>query len=261
MGLIKDRIFKGVSGAKDLSKISNKQKFQTGMQYFLKAETLRNSEFYNESVKFYLSSLLIENDNFNCYYGLANAYKHMHEYEKAIKTLNKAKKINSKSYELHNELGILYLLCENPHAAMKEFKSAIMIDKNRPDAQIQLAKAHEVLGDTKMALMIYQRIIDFFPSNISAYQNKANLYMSLNMYFEAAVVYKNLMQVNPSFADAYFGLGICFEKLGKITDAIRYLIKFSQLKPNSINSPEVKKHIIKLKKQLTVKPTEMKIVK
>ena len=81
------------------------------------------------------------------------------------------------------------------------------------------------------------------------------------MYFEAGAVYKQLLKINPNFPQAYFGLGICFEKLGKINDAIRYLRKFSELKPNSINSPEVKKHLNKLKAQVEVRKTDIKIVK
>lgn len=260
MGIIKEEE-QNKNNKLDFTKLSRKKKLSVGLEYFLKAETLRNSELYNESVRFYLSSLLIENDNFNCYIGLAAAYKHIHEYEKAIKILLRAKKVNTRSYELHFELGILYLLCENPHAAMKEFKSAILLDKKKPDAQIQLAKAHEVLEDNEMAEMIYKRIIEFFPSNVSAYHNLANLYMNENKYFEAGFVYKQLLKINPNFPQAYFALGICFEKLGKINDAIRYFRKFSNLKPNAINSAEVKRHLDKLKSQIEVRKTDIKIVK
>ena len=261
MGLIKDKIFKGVIKTEDISQIAKRQKMSSGLQYFLKAETLRNSELYNESVRFYLSSLLIENDNFNCHFGLAMAYKHIHEYEKAIKTLNRAKKINPKSYNLHYELGILYLLCENPHAAMKEFKNAILLDKNKAEAQIQLAKTHEALGDIEMAEMIYLRIIEFFPSNTTAYNNLGNLYMTLSMYYRAGATYKELLKIRPDFPQAYFALGVCFEKLGKINDSIRYFRKFSEIKPNSINSSEVKKHLSKLRNQLNERAVKLKLIK
>ena len=260
MGIIKEEKT-NITKTEDLTSVSRKKQLSTGLDYFLKAETLRNSELYNESVRFYLSSLLIENKNFKCHFGLAMAYKHIHEYNKAIKTLIRAKKINKNSYELHYELGILYLLCENPIAAMKEFKSAILLDKKRVDAQIQLAKAHEVMGDDEMAEMIYKRIIEFFPTNISAFHNLANLYMNNNNYFEAGFIFKQLLKINPNFPQAYFGLGICFEKLGKINDAIRYLRKFSNIKPNSINAAEVKRHLDKLKSQVEFRQTDMKIVK
>ena len=253
MGILEQKDKKNVSLPKDLVKHSKKKKLSAGLEYFLKAETLRNSELFNESVRFYLSSLLIENNNFDCYMGLAMAYKHIHKYEKAIKILNKAKKIKTNSYELHYELGILYLLCENPHAALREFRSAILLNKSKVEAQIQLAKAHEVLGDDDMAEMIYKRIINFFPANISAYSNLANYYMSHENYLDAGSVYKQLLKINANYSQAYFGLGICFEKFGKINDAIRYFRKFSELKPNSINSAEVKKHLKKLKKMLPQK--------
>ena len=144
---------------------------------------------------------------------------------------------------------------------MKEFKSAILLDKGKIEAQIQLAKAHEVLEDDEMAEMIYKRIIEFFPANVSAYHNLANLYMTHNNYFEAGAIYKQLLKINPNFPQAYFALGICFEKLGKINDAIRYFRKFTALKPNSINSGEVKRHLDKLKSQVEIRQTDIKIVK
>ncbi len=260
MKIIGEKENKKTAETKDLKTVSKKKQLSAGLEYFLKAEKLRNSELYNESVRFYLSSLLIENNNFKCHFGLAMAYKHIHEYEKAIRTLIRAKKIDN-SYELHYELGILYLLCENPYGAMKEFKSAIMLDKKRVEAQIQLAKAHEVLEDDDMAELIYKRIIEFFPANISAYHNLANLYMNHNDYFSAGAIYKQLLKINPNFQQAYFALGICFEKLGKINDAIRYFRKFSNLKPNAINSAEVKRHLNKLKSMLNPRSCEIKIVK
>lgn len=261
MGIIKNIFANEKSITKNINEISKKKKLSSGLQYFLKAEALRNSELFNESVRFYLSSLLIENKNPKCYFGLAYAYKQLYEYEKAIKILNQAKKIIKNTYELHYELGILYLLCNNPQASIKELKTAILLNKEKIEAQIQLAKAHEILEDFEMAEKIYLRIIEFFPKNITTYNHLGNLYINLGMYHHAGYIYKALLKINPNFAQAYFGLGICFEKMNKINDAIRYFRKFSQLTPNSINSPEIKKHLAKLKVKTSNKEIPLKIVK
>ena len=117
-------------------------------------------------------------------------------------------------------------MCENPCAASIEFREAIMLDKTKIEAQLQLAKAHEVLGENDMAELMYNRIIELNPTNASAYSNKANMYMNENLYFEAGAIYNQLIKISPNFAQAYFGMGVCFEKLGKITDSIRYFKKF-----------------------------------
>ena len=70
MGIIEQEDKKNISLPKDLVKLARKKKLSVGLEYFLKAETLRNSELFNESVRFYLSSLLIESKNFDCYMGL-----------------------------------------------------------------------------------------------------------------------------------------------------------------------------------------------
>ena len=44
---------------------------------------------------------------------------------------------------------------------------------------------------------IYKRIIEFFPTNISAYNNLANLYLTNERFLEAGIIYKQILKINP----------------------------------------------------------------
>ena len=135
-----------------------------------------------------------------------------------------------------------------PCVASVSLKETILLDKNNLEAKLQLGVAHELMGEAQMALMVYQRIIEEHPSFLKAYQHKAALLVELNLYQEAASVFCELIKINPRYYKAVLGIGICFDKLGKTSSALRYYKKFLQLKPNSANAPDVISRMEQIKK-------------
>jgi hypothetical protein len=50
----------------------------------VKADALRFAKSYRESVKYYLDSIMMDRDHQEAYWGLAESYKYLTEYKKAI---------------------------------------------------------------------------------------------------------------------------------------------------------------------------------
>ena len=50
--------------------------------------------------------------------------------------------------------------------------------------------------------------------------------MKMDRYKEASTVLNKIMKIDSTYSKAYVGIGICFDKLGKKTDAQRYYRKF-----------------------------------
>jgi len=96
--------------------------------------------------------------------------------------------------------------------------------------------------------MIYQKIIETSPSYIKAYNHKATLLMNMGNYQEAGVVFNKVLKLNPEYYRAYLGIGICFDKLGCVIDAVRYYKKFLDRRPNSHHAPFVKTRLAELKR-------------
>lgn len=62
---------------------------------------------------------------------------------------------------------------------------------------------------------------------------KANYYLSLKDYPSAERFYKEVIDFNPQYIDAYHNLGICYFLWGKYKLAIEYLEKAIELSPYS----------------------------
>lgn len=83
-------------------------------------------------------------------------------------------------------------------------------------------------------LLILSLFVFFKPvlsQNSDDYYNKANT-MLVSGHFEAAAEnYNKVLQKNPSFADAYLGLGMAYKELGKYDEAYMATSMAIKLKP------------------------------
>lgn len=231
----------------DFSINPNMDKPSMAYQLCVKADALRLANFYQEAVSRYLNSILIDRENADSYYGLGICYKNLNRIDKAIDAFEKAKKIREMDFSICYELGICYMISGEICRAMKNLVKSLKLNPKNLNAQIQLAIAHEIIEENDMALMIYQKIIETSPSFIKAYNHKSALLMSMDSYHEASVILNQIIKLNPSYHRAYLGIGICFDKLGKKTQAIRYYRKFLEYKPNSHHALSVKTRLTELK--------------
>ena len=71
-----------------MNKINNNEAYKQ----FVKADALRITNHFRESIKHYLSSILIDRKNYRAYYGLGISYKAEYEYEKAVDMFEKSSK-------------------------------------------------------------------------------------------------------------------------------------------------------------------------
>ena len=130
------------------------------------------------------------------------------EYEEAVKNLQEALKIrkdkNPKETDtaktLHN-LGRAYGGLGNYDEAIKTLKSALSIRKNK------FGNKHHLVAAT------YSRIGDM-------YRMKGDVHKAIESYVEAQKIFEALSMSHHSIAEStYWGLGKCYEKLDKDTDA------------------------------------------
>lgn len=235
---------------KNLAKaVNNITKPNTSRSYDLcvKADALRFSKQYKESVKFYLDSLIIDRNQREAYWGLAESYKYLTQYDKSIKTLEKLVELDDKNDKYFFELGVCQLSDGHPEKAIPHLIKAICINRENLEAQIQLAIAHELVDEADLSLMIYDKLLETNPEFLKAYYNKAAMLMGLGKYHEASHTFSQLVKRNPDYYKAYLGIAMCFDKLSKFNDAIRYYKKFLELKQFSEDALFAKRRIVELK--------------
>ena len=217
--------------------------------FCVKGDALRLANMFKESVPKYLRSIMINHDNDDAYYGLALSYKGLQNYVKAIEILKRLENYRPDDFSVYYELGICSLMNGEPVNAIKYLIKSIKLNPDNFNAQVQLALAHELVGEQDMALMIYQRIIEFAPDFLKAYKHKAALLMSLEEYKDASSVFNEILKVQPAYTKAILGIGICFDKLKRSVDAMRYYIKFVNNRPDSAHTPFVKNRLTALKRE------------
>lgn len=235
-----------------MNKSDKKVAKSLGYHHFQKADALRLHSLFKESIKYYLKCIMVERTNEKAYVGLAMAYKQLKDYDRAIEMLLKAAKLKPESADIEYELGICHILKGCPCKSVMHLRRAIMLDNRNINAQIQLAIAHEMMEEAEIALGIYHAIIEKNPEYISAYNHLASLYMNFEDYASASAVFRRILCINPNHHQSYLGMGICFEKMGKNTMALRYYRKYTELNPESIEHKKIKSKIKNLKSRVVL---------
>ena len=245
--------------AKAMNKVTLPKKSRS-YELCIKADALRFAKSYRESVKFYLDSIMMDRDHQEAYWGLAISYKYLNEYKKAIKTLEKLVELDDKNDKYFFELGVCYLSDGSPTEAIPHLISAIVINKENLEAQIQLAIAHELVEEHELSLMIYNKLIETNPEFLKAYYNKAAMLMGMGNFLEASKTFFQLIKRNPDYYKAYLGIAMSFDKLGKYVDAIRYYKKFLGLKQFSEDALFARQRINDLKEYSPKRKHNFKVV-
>ncbi len=226
----------------------------------VKADALRFSKLYKESVKCYLDSIMMDRNQSEAYWGLAVSYKYLTEYKKAVNMLEKLIEFDENNDKYYFEIGVCCLSDGRPADAIPYLIKAIVLNKENLEAQIQLAIAHELVDEADLSLMIYDKLIETNPEFLKAYYNKGAMLMGMGRFEEASKTFFKLTKRNPDYYKAYLGIAMCFDKLGKYSDAIRYYKKFLGLKQFSEDSVFAKQRMVELREFMPKRKSLFRIV-
>ena len=226
----------------------------------VKADALRFSKLYKESVKCYLDSIMMNRNQQEAYWGLAVSYKYLNEFDKAINMFEKLTQLDDKNDKYFFELGVCYLSDGYPEKAIPQLIKAIVLNKENLEAQVQLAIAHELVDENELSLMIYNKLIETNPGFLKAYYNKGAMLMGMQKFEEASQTFFELIKKNPDYYKAYLGIATCFDKLGKSSNAIRYYKKFLNYKQFSEDALFAKRRIVELREMTPKKLSFLKLV-
>ncbi len=180
------------------------------------------------------------------------------DYTSALDHLIKASKLAPKRSDIHNNLGMAYYMKKSKRNALKHIKHSIKLDKNNTEAKSNLASIYLEAGKLDKASKFYRSILKdlTYQKHFKTYYNlgiislKKNNVSNAKSYFKKSVAENNyscnalyqlgmmsLKQKQYNEASNYFYkgtdgpcynmeanhyyLGISYEKLGKIKEAIK----------------------------------------
>lgn len=103
--------------------------------------------------------------------------------------------------------------------AVKHFNAAIAQEPKDTDAILNLALAHDNLGDKQEAAKTYQKVIDTDPVSTQArdaYNNLGLVNTSFKEYKKAKECYEKALELDPSFVPARMNLDRLIKKVPKL---------------------------------------------
>ena len=156
---------------------------------------------------------------------------------------------------LYNLNGLALQAIANHKTAIKFFKAALDIDSTNISVKNNLANSLKNTGEIKLSEEIYQEIIKKDPNYIFAYNNYANLKMSLNHYEEAinllntAINIAKKKNINP--IDFMLTLANAHQSINNKKEVSVLINKILEMEPSNIHAHKILSSLTKYTKENT----------
>ena len=116
-----------------------------------------------------------------------------------------------------NNLGISYHMAGELRQAVPVLKRALRLDPDLVPANLILGIDYVQLNEAGQAVPHLERVLQRDGTNRDALLALASAHLALKRFDQAARAYQREVKIRPDDADAWYGLGLCFENLAEET--------------------------------------------
>lgn len=111
--------------------------------------------------------------------------------------------------------------------------------------QATLEQARRLLenNDTERAIAVIQHILKHFPKNLEAERMLGEACFASRQYDQAQAAFQRVLAADPENIPAHFGLGLTYERIGRIDGAVREFEQALEIKPDM---PELRSQLLRL---------------
>ena len=211
-----------------------KEEQLTAQTWFERGYVFQEDKNLEEALRCYSEAIRLDPNLIASYNNLGNTLTNLKRYAEAEKAYNQAIKLNSSYALAYSNLGLL--LHENLKRyaeAEKAYNQAIELKEvsptgDNPSYAIVFSNLGNLLCDENLkrydeAEAAYRKAIEINPSYASAYYNLGILLRNLKRYDEAEVAYRKAIEINPSYASAYYNLTILLRVTERAKEALPFL--------------------------------------
>lgn len=117
------------------------------------------------------------------------------------------------------------------HDAIRAYRRAIDAGDHLADAYCNLGILESQAGHHARAIDCFTKGLKENPRHHEAHYNLANLYAEVSNYPLAKVHYEIAIEIDPTFPNSYFNLGLTLAVLRDFRAAIANLIRYKELTP------------------------------
>lgn len=168
----------------------------------------------------------------NIYLKRGILYRKTGEFQKAIKSYNKAIELSPKLSEAYYQRGMVYDVLRKDQRAMEDYNKAIELNPKSPHIYNNRGIKHNKLGQYHQAIKDYDKAIELDPNDSWFYSNRAVSYQDLKQYQKAIEDYSKAIELSP-FAQAYKNRGNLHRILRNYKKAERDYLKAIKRHPHS----------------------------
>ena len=170
------------------------------------------------------------------------------EFDKALPLLEEAIKDNPKDSEAWRVLAQIHWFHQNqPDKAYDELIEALRCDPLNIWALVLMGNLlTKEKNDVEHAKQYYDKVLEYHPDNAIAINNIGATYMEHKDYEGALPFMKKALSIDDSYANSYYGLGLCYYKLGKFEDAFEICHKGALKSSDRPENLAVREELVKL---------------
>ena len=101
-------------------------------------------------------------------------------------------------------------------------------------------------NDVEHAKQYYDKVLEYYPDNAIAINNIGATFMEHKDYESALPYMEKALSIDDSYANSYYGLALCYYKLGKIKEAFEICHKGALKSSDRPENPAVREELLKL---------------
>lgn len=175
---------------------------------------------YDEALTYTNDALRINDKLAQGYFIKGFIYKELGDTTLAKSSFQTATEVNPDHYEAYMELGNLSAYQGDP-LALEYFTTALEIKPKSAEALYSLGMFYQAGQKIDEAIAVYRQLIETDPSNFLGYYNTGYLNLTELGEYEIALAYfDTVLTLDPTYIDAMYNRGVCYEELNETQQAI-----------------------------------------
>lgn len=162
-----------------------------------------------------------------------------------LKEIIKEDSKNSEAWRIMAQLHWFHL--HNPEKAFDELIESLRCDSKNIWALVLMGNLlTKEKHDLEHAKQYFDKVLEYHPDNAIAINNIGAIYIECKDYEGALSYLKKALAVDDSYANSYYGLGLCYYKLGKMEEAFEICHIGALKSSNRPENPSVREELVKL---------------
>lgn len=207
--------------------------YDTLEKMIYRGESLMVLEKYAEAAELFTRTLQAYPMAYTAMTERAECYRVLGKYNEALKDLKTSIKYDKNNAKVYYYMGLLCLSTKRFKEAHGYFYTSSKLNPSFVDVWLKLGFMYDLVGDGKMALKYYDNALKVNSRCSVAWNNKGNIMMNSNKYFDALSCYTKAIESNPRYQPAWLNQGCAKQKLNLHFDAIKSFKKSLELNPKS----------------------------